>query len=74
MTAEGRLRRGEENYDAGKFLNNPETIAYAETLPNVKPCPPEKPVEIPKTEKVMKNVPIAKPKEEKSGKPNKRNS
>lgn len=32
MTQEGRLQRGKENYEAKRFLNNSETIAYAETL------------------------------------------
>ena len=32
MTAEGRLRRGKENYEAKKFLDNPETLEYIETL------------------------------------------
>ena len=32
MTKEGRLSRGKENYDRGRFLDNSETIAYAETL------------------------------------------
>ena len=32
MTAEGRLARGKENYERGKFLNNSETIAYVATL------------------------------------------
>ena len=37
MTAEGRLARGKENYDKNKFLDNLETIAYAETLKAEKP-------------------------------------
>ena len=32
MTAEGRLARGKENYEAEKFLQNSETVAYAATL------------------------------------------
>ena len=32
MTAEGRLARGKENYDSGKFLDNQETIDYVKTL------------------------------------------
>ena len=32
MTAEGRLARGKENYDAKKFLNNSETLLYMATL------------------------------------------
>lgn len=32
MTYEGRLRRGKENYEAGKWLDNPETLEYLETL------------------------------------------
>ena len=43
MTAEGRLRRGKENYEAGKFLDNSETLAYIETLK--KDEPKEKPKE-----------------------------
>ena len=37
MTAEGRLARGKANYEAGKFLDNSETLAYIETLPKEKP-------------------------------------
>ena len=37
MTAEGRLARGKLNYEAGKFLDNSETMAYVETLPKEKP-------------------------------------
>lgn len=35
MTAEGRLRRGKENYESRKrkLMNNPETLAYIKTLP-----------------------------------------
>lgn len=32
MTSEGRLARGKENYERKRFLDNPETVAYAETL------------------------------------------
>ena len=32
MTNEGRLARGKENYDRNRFLDNQETIDYAETL------------------------------------------
>ena len=32
MTFEGRLARGKVNYEANKFLNNSETIAYVESL------------------------------------------
>ena len=42
MTTEGRLRRGKENYEAGKLLNNSETLAYIATL---KKEPVEKPKE-----------------------------
>ena len=37
MSAEGILRRGKENYEAGAFLNNPETLAYIDSLPKEKP-------------------------------------
>ncbi len=37
MTKEGRLARGKANYEAKKFLENSETIAYAETLKVEKP-------------------------------------
>ena len=30
MTAEGRLARGKENSERGKFKNNSETLAYTE--------------------------------------------
>ena len=33
MTSEGRLARGKENYERGRFLDNPETLAYMGTLP-----------------------------------------
>ncbi len=33
MTAEGRLARGKENFDKGRFLDNQETIDYIYTLP-----------------------------------------
>ena len=45
MTEEGILARGKANYEAGKFLNNSETIAYAETLPKEEPVAEEKPKE-----------------------------
>ena len=45
MTAEGRLARGKLNYEAGKFLNNSETMAYVETLPTEKPKEEDKPKE-----------------------------
>ena len=32
MTKEGRLARGKENYERGKFLDNPETLEYIATL------------------------------------------
>jgi len=32
MSSEGILRRGKENYEAGKFLDNPETLAYIESI------------------------------------------
>ena len=37
MTEEGRLARGKLNYDSGKFLDNPETLEYIETLPKDEP-------------------------------------
>ena len=37
MGVEGRLARGKANFDAGKFLDNPETVAYAATLKAEKP-------------------------------------
>ena len=37
MTAEGRLSRGKVNYEAGIFLDNAETMAYAATLKVEKP-------------------------------------
>ena len=52
MTAEGILARGRLNYEAGKFLDNAETMAYAETLVPSKTPP----------------ILDTKPKEEKSGK------
>ncbi len=36
MTAEGILARGKANYEAGKFLDNSETLAYEKTLPSTK--------------------------------------
>ena len=41
MTAEGRLRRGKENYEANKFLDNAETLEYIETLKKVEEKPKE---------------------------------
>ena len=32
MSKEGRLKRGKENYDAKKFLDNSETLEYVATL------------------------------------------
>ena len=32
MTQEGRLARGKANYEAGKFLDNSETLEYVATL------------------------------------------
>ena len=37
MTVEGRLQRGKANYEANKFLDNSETVAYAATLKASKP-------------------------------------
>ena len=37
MTQEGRLQRGKENHDRGRFLDNPETLEYVATLPKAKP-------------------------------------
>ena len=37
MSQEGILARGKANYEAGKFLKNSETMAYAETLKVEKP-------------------------------------
>jgi len=37
MTAEGRLARGKENYEAGKLLDNQETIDYAATISKEEP-------------------------------------
>lgn len=50
MTEEGVLARGKANYDAGKFLDNIETLAYVATLPK-EDAPKE---EVPKEAK--KNV------------------
>jgi hypothetical protein len=36
MTAEGILARGKANYEAGKFLDNSETLAYIATIPKEK--------------------------------------
>ena len=43
MTTEGRLARGKENYDKGRFLENSETIAYVASMKAEKPT--EKPKE-----------------------------
>ena len=43
MTKEGRMIRGEANYKAKKFLDNSETMAYAETL---KDTPKETPKDV----------------------------
>lgn len=32
MTAEGRLARGKENHDRGRFLDNSETLEYLESI------------------------------------------
>ncbi len=40
MSEEGRLARGKVNYERGRFLDNQETIDYAETLK--KPEEPKK--------------------------------
>ena len=37
MTAEGRLSRGKANFEAKKFLDNPETLEYVATLKTEKP-------------------------------------
>ena len=42
MTAEGRLARGKENYEAKRFLDNSETLEYIATLEVEKPKPKEK--------------------------------
>lgn len=34
---EGRLARGKENYERGRFLDNPETLEYIKTIPKAKP-------------------------------------
>ena len=36
MSKEGILKRGKENYEAKRFLDNSETLAYMETLPKTK--------------------------------------
>ncbi|KKL15228.1 hypothetical protein LCGC14_2507730 [marine sediment metagenome] len=54
MTAEGRLARGKANYEAGKFLDNSETLAYIETLPKEKPKEEVKPKEEKKNAKPTK--------------------
>ena len=42
MTAEGRLARGKANYEAGKFLDNSETLEYVATLPKTETKTKEK--------------------------------
>jgi len=37
MTKEGRLQRGKANYEAKRFLDNPETLEYIATLSKEKP-------------------------------------
>ncbi len=37
MTNEGRLQRGKANFEAGKFLDNAETVEYANTIKAEKP-------------------------------------
>ena len=37
MSEAGRLARGKENYEAGAFLDNPETLAYVQSLKVEKP-------------------------------------
>ena len=32
MSSEGILRRGKANYEAGALLDNPETLAYIESI------------------------------------------
>ena len=58
MTAEGRLARGKENYDSGKFLDNQETIDYVATLPKKKPKEdyPEENINLPPEERKPKEV------------------
>ena len=51
MTAEGILARGKANYEAGKFLDNSETLAYVKTLSKEEPKVEEKPEEKPKEAK-----------------------
>lgn len=41
MTAEGRLSRGKANYEAGKWLDNPETQEYIATIPAEETKPKE---------------------------------
>lgn len=48
MTKEGRLSRGKENYEKGRFLDNQETLDYIATMPK------EKPKEAPKEVKDVK--------------------
>jgi len=37
MTKELRLQRGKANYEAKRFLDNPETLEYISTLSKEKP-------------------------------------
>jgi len=41
MTFEGRLARGKKNYDSNKFLKNPETLLYIESISKVETKPKE---------------------------------
>lgn len=36
MSEAGRLARGKANFEAKKFLDNSETLAYIDSLPKVK--------------------------------------
>ena len=63
MTAEGRLARGKANHEAGKFLKNPETLAYVAALPKTAKDYPEENINLPPEER--------KPKEKKNAKPTK---
>lgn len=52
MTAEGILARGKENYEAKKFLDNSETLAYIATLPKEQPKEEKPKKETPKKAEV----------------------
>ncbi len=67
MTAEGRLARGEANHKAGKYLKNPETLAYLASLPNVVNLNNE----VMKTPGYPKDIDAKKPKGVKNAKPTK---